>query len=176
MTASTGLAQVSATMLDALAAFPRQLAGYFAEVPPAFVCWTPEDWSGIPSERFSALEQLWHVHDVEIDGYHRRFRRILDEEHPFLPDLGSEALARERGYATREASPALEAFAVARARTVALLASLDAVQLARTALFEGYGPVTTLGLAHYLRSHDQQHLAGLQWLLGRIDAARHGIA
>jgi hypothetical protein len=25
---------------------------------------------------------------------------------------------------------------------------------------------------HYLCSHDQQHLAGLQWLLGRIEAGR----
>jgi hypothetical protein len=25
---------------------------------------------------------------------------------------------------------------------------------------------------HYLCSHDQQHLAGLQWLLGKIDASR----
>jgi hypothetical protein len=28
------------------------------------------------------------------------------------------------------------------------------------------------GLMHYLCSHDQQHLAGLQWLLGKIEAAR----
>jgi hypothetical protein len=25
---------------------------------------------------------------------------------------------------------------------------------------------------HYLCSHDQQHLSGLQWLLGKIDVAR----
>lgn len=169
-------AAVSSTMLEALAAFPAQLAAYYAEVPPAFVGWTPADWTGIPSERFSAVEQLWHVHDVEIDGYHQRFRRILAEEHPFLPDLGSEALARERGYAARDAAPALAGFRVARAQTVALLSSLDETQLARTAEFEDYGPVTTLGLVHYLCSHDQQHLAGMQWLLGKIDAVGRGIA
>ena len=105
-----------------------------------------------------------------------RFRRILEEQHPFLPDLGSEALAVERGYATREDAPALEGFRIARAHTVELLASLDAAQLARTAVFEDYGPVTTRGLAHFLCSHDQQHLAGLQWLLGKIEAERRGIA
>ena len=167
---------MSPAMLDALAAFPRQLAAYYAEVPPAFVNWAPSDWTGIPSERFTALEQLWHVHDVEIDGYHQRFRRILDEDHPFLPDLGSEALAQARGYATREAAPALEGFRVARERTVALLSALDGAQLSRTALFEDYGPVSTRGLVHFLCSHDQQHLAGLQWLLGKIDAVRRGIA
>jgi hypothetical protein len=45
--------------------------------------------------------------------------------------------------------------------------------LARRAEFEHYGPVTLRGLIHYLCSHDQQHLAGLQWLLGKIGAAGH---
>lgn len=167
---------ISTAMLDALAAFPTQLAAYYAEFPSSHVHWAPPDWTGIPSERFTAIEQLWHVHDVEIDGYHRRFRRILEEERPFLPDLGSEALAQSRAYATRDAADALAGFRAARARTVAMLSGLDATQLARTAEFEDYGPTTTRGLVHYLCSHDQQHLAGLQWLLGKIDATRSGIA
>ncbi len=56
--------------------------------------------------------------------------------------------------------------------TVATIAQLDEAQLARTAVFEGYGPLTLRSLVHYLCSHDQQHLAGLQWLLGKIDAER----
>ncbi|MBS0199346.1 MAG: DinB family protein [Proteobacteria bacterium] len=167
---------MSSSMLDALAAFPQQLAVYYSEFPASHVHWTPADWTGIPSERFTAIEQLWHVHDVEIDGYHQRFRRILEEEHPFLPDLGSEALAQARAYANKDAAEALAGFRVARERTVAMLAELDATQLARTAVFEDYGPTTTRGLVHYLCSHDQQHLAGLQWLLGKIDATRSGIA
>lgn len=163
-------------MLDALAAFPTQLAAYYADIPDGYAGWAPADWTGIPSERFTAIEQLWHVHDVEVDGYHRRFERILRETHPFLPDLGSEALARERDYASRDAAPALEGFRAARTRTVAMLSSLAEAQLARTAEFEDYGPVTVRGLAHFLCSHDQQHLAGLQWLLGKIEAERRGLA
>ena len=33
----------------------------------------------------------------------------------------------------------------------------SAAQLARTAVFEGYGVLTLRGLVHYLCSHDQQH-------------------
>jgi len=163
-------ATIGEATLRALALFPAQLEAYYAEVPAAFANWVPADWTGIPSERFTAIEQLWHVHDVEIDGYHQRFRRILGEDHPFLPDLGSEALARSRNYAAKDAAPALAGFREARAKTIAMLSSLDAAQLARTGLFEDYGPVTTRSLAHYLCSHDQQHLAGLQWLLGQIEA------
>ena len=66
----------------------------------------------------------------------------------------------------------LQAFSDARARTVETNARLDDAQLARTAEFEGYGPLTLRSLVHYLCSHDQQHLAGLQWLLGKIEAER----
>lgn len=169
-------AAIGQATLHALAVFPAQLQAYYAEVPSGFANWAPPDWSGIPSERFTAIEQLWHVHDVEIDGYHQRFDRILREMHPFLPDLGSEALAKARDYAARDAAPALEAFRAARERTVAMLSSLTEAQLARTAEFEDYGLVTVRGLVHYLCSHDQQHLAGLQWLLGKIEAERRGLA
>ena len=67
---------------------------------------------------------------------------------------------------------ALDEFADARAQTVALLASLAPDQFARSAQFEGLGPITVRGLMHLLCSHDQQHLAGLQWLACRIDADR----
>jgi hypothetical protein len=52
-----------------------------------------------------------------------------------------------------------------------IISNLSGAQLARTAVFEGYGPLTMRSLIHYLCSHDQQHLAGLQWLAGKIDAA-----
>jgi transposase-like protein len=55
-------------------------------------------------------------------------------------------------------------------RELALLTRLTPSQYQRPAVFEGYGPVTFGGLVHYLCSHDQQHLAGLQWLLGKIEA------
>ena len=58
----------------------------------------------------------------------------------------------------------------ARAGTIAMLRALDPASFDRPAEFEGYGSVTLRGLVHFLCSHDQQHLAGLQWLLGKIDA------
>ena len=54
-----------------------------------------------------------------------------------------------------------------------MLSGLEAHELSRPAVFEGYGPVTVQSLVHYLCSHDQQHLSGLQWLLGKIAAERN---
>ncbi|HEY0504371.1 MAG TPA: DinB family protein [Lysobacter sp.] len=160
------------TTLNALALFPLQLEAHYAAIPPAFRHWTPPSWDGIPSERFTAIEQLCHVHDIEVEGYQERIRRTLEEAHPLLPSIDSEPLALERRYGDADADAVLAAFRDARARTVATIAALDEAQLARTAEFEGYGPLTLRSLVHYLCSHDQQHLSGLQWLLGKIDAQR----
>jgi len=160
------------TTFAALAAFPAELERHYAAFPAEFVHWAPESWTGVPSEAFTAIEQVCHVRDIEIEGYQLRFRRTLAEERPLLPSIDSEAVARERNYGRSDVQRAFGDFRTARADTVALLRGLDAAQLARPAVFEGYGPVTLRGLVHYLCSHDQQHLAGLQWLLGKIDAAR----
>jgi hypothetical protein len=156
----------------ALADFPAALATHYSLFPAPFVHWAPPSWEGIPSEPFTAIEQVCHVRDIEIEGYQVRFRRTLDERRPLLPSIDSEAVAKEREYGRADARQALEQFRAARGETLALLRGLDEEQFRRRAEFEGYGPVTLRGLVHYLCSHDQQHLAGLQWLLGRIEA-RH---
>lgn len=57
-------------------------------------------------------------------------------------------------------------------RRLALVGSLAPEQFDRTAMFEGHGALTLRSLVHYLCSHDQQQLAGLQWLLGKLAASR----
>ena len=70
--------------LDALALFPRQLEAHYLAIPAGFEHWAPPAWDGIPSEPFTAIEQVCHVRDVEIDGYHVRFQRTLHESDPLL--------------------------------------------------------------------------------------------
>ena len=163
---------MNTTTMLALAAFPQQLAAHYAAIPAEFKHWRPASWAGIPSEHYTAHEQICHVRDIEIDGYQARFRRTLEDQHPFLPGVDGDALAIERSYATSDATDVLDAFRTARAQTIELISHLTEEQFARTAEFEDYGRVTVRSLVHYLCSHDQQHLSGLQWLLGKVDAAR----
>ncbi|HUQ11515.1 MAG TPA: DinB family protein [Steroidobacteraceae bacterium] len=158
--------------LAALEAFPDELEKHYAAFPREFVHWTPASWDGVPSERFTAIEQICHVRDIEIEGYHPRFARTLDEDVPLLPSIDSEAVALERNYGDEDPAQVFADFRRARAKTIALLRGLDDRQLDRRATFEGYGPVSLRALVHYLCSHDQQHLAGLQWLLGKASATR----
>ncbi len=157
-------------ILADLAAMPDELEAQLRQAPAARLDWKPDSWDGIPGERFSALEQACHLRDIEIDGYHVRFGRTLNEARPDLASIDSYALARERNYGTDNVGSALAAFRQARGETIAMLDRLRESDWERPAAFAEYGEVTLRGLAHILRSHDLQHLACLHWLMAKMAA------
>lgn len=156
------------TTLTALQAFPDQLEALYRAFPPASTNWAPASWDGVPSEALTALQQICHVRDVEIDGYQVRFRRTRDESNPFLPSLDTDGLVIERDYARQDATVVLAEFRQARLETIQWLQTLSDEAWDRPAHFEGYGSVTLRALVYFLSSHDQQHLSGLQWLMGKL--------
>ncbi|MEX0733286.1 MAG: DinB family protein [Steroidobacteraceae bacterium] len=164
---------MNSTTLQALATFPVQLEAHFNLFAKSRWNWTPQSWEGVPSEPLTASEQVCHIRDIEIEGYQVRFQRTLVETEPILASLDTERLAKERQYANSDPIQALAVFREARVKTVDLLSGLGDAQLRRRAIFEGYGSVSLAGLMNYLCSHDQQHLAGLQWLLGKIAGSEH---
>ena len=99
----------------------------------------------MPSEHFSPLGQLCHVRDIEIDGYHVRLRRMLDEDRPLLVSIDGDALAIERRYNDAYASDVLAAIREARRETLDLVSRLTPEQFARTGEFDGYGALTVRG-------------------------------
>lgn len=164
------------TTLKALTRFPDKLEAYYLAIPTQYRRWAPQSWEGFLGETFTPLEQVCHVADIETDGYLVRFRRTLLETKPTLESLDGYALARDRSYFSKNDTDVLAAFRRARGETVSLLASLSDEQMSRTASFEG-SIVTVRGLAHLLCWlahllcwHDHLHLAGLQWLLAKMDA------
>ncbi|HMB56492.1 MAG TPA: DinB family protein [Arenimonas sp.] len=163
---------MSPITIATLAAFPQQLEAHYAAIPEAYKHWAPPSWDGIPSEPFTAIEQVCHVRDIEIEGYHLRLQRTLTEIDPFLPAIDSEAVTAERPYSSANTDEVFASFRSARAKTLAMIAAITPEQFARRAEFEGYGSLSLRSLVHFLCSHDQQHLAGLQWLLGKIEAVR----
>lgn len=163
----TGLANT----LQSLRSFPSALRAFMAETGARECDWRPGSWEGIPSESLTIRQQICHLRDIEIDGYSVRFARLLREEDPLLESVDTYALAESRRYDQTEVASALDAFENARSSTMGVLEGLDPEDLARRGAFEGYGPVTVKGLIHFLCSHDQQHLAGLQWLIGKQSIA-----
>src|SRR5712675_2432249 len=119
-----------------LAAMPDQLERLWRAVPSGFELWKPASWDGIPGETFTALEQVCHVRDIEVDGYQERIRRVLAEADPFLPSLDGYALAKDRRYADADAAEALASFRTARTRTLALIDRRSDQEMQRGGVFE----------------------------------------
>src|SRR5262245_11726975 len=44
--------------ISALEAFPRALEQHYAAFPARYVHWKPASWDGVPSEPFTAIEQI----------------------------------------------------------------------------------------------------------------------
>ena len=156
--------------LAGLAAMPDRLEAAFRLVPEDRRAWTPASWEGIPGERLSPLGQVCHVRDIELEGYQVRFDRMLREDGPSLASLDSYELASRRNYDGADPEEALRAFRAARTTTLGMLEGVTAAQLDRRGTFAEYGPLTLQSLIHYLASHDHQHLACMDWLLGKVHA------
>ena len=154
--------------LDLLRRFPADLRRHIEDAPREAVDFRPASWEGIPSEKLTVRQQICHLRDIEIDGYALRFDRVLRLEAPTLSSLDTYALIADRRYDETDIEHAFAAFEAARRDTVRLLESVRSSDLDRVGDFEGYGRVTLKGLVHYLCSHDQQHLAGIQWLIGKF--------
>lgn len=155
-------------LLDEIAQMPSEIENILENFPQNQLSWKPGSWEGIPSESFSAIEQICHLRDIEIDGYQVRFQRVVSENNPTLVSLDGYELAKEREYHLQNLDVVLQEFRQARRQTIELIKSFPDPDFKRKGFFEGYGEVNLLSLIYFLRSHDLQHLSGLNWLLGKI--------
>lgn len=139
-TARERLPHMNAITRQALSDFPALLEAHCAAIPDEFKHWAPPSWDGMPSETLTAIQQICHVRDIEVLGYHVRFSRTIDEDHPLLESLDTDALARDRSYERQSAEQVLSEFREARSRTMALIDSFSPDQLRRTAVAAEPGP------------------------------------
>ena len=144
-------------MFEHLRAFPQQLRELIARVPPERLRVRAADGT------FAAVEQAWHLADLEVEGYGERIRRIEHEDEPELADFRGDVIAAERKYLELEVEPALVRFEEARTRNVAALES--ARDRNRGGHQEGVGRVTLARIAEMMAEHDAGHAAELHALL-----------
>src|SRR5215212_853576 len=79
----------------------------------------------VAENEFSVIENVCHLRDIEADGYVVRIRRLLEEDEPLLDDIDGARLAIERRYNEQDLVEAIDAFANARARSIAMLRGAD---------------------------------------------------
>ena len=112
------------SLFTSLSTFPRELEQLYSAVPESHTHWAPASWEGVPSEMFTAVEQICHIRDIEIEGYHVRLRRLLEEDNPVLVSIDSYQVAKDRRYPDGSPAEIFAAFRRAREVTVSIIASL----------------------------------------------------
>ena len=99
---------------------------------------------------------LWHLADVEQQGWAQRFARVLPGQRPVLPGVNGDQLAREGRYQARPWRGAALRFVAQRRLTLAALARCDAEVLSRPVVFGG-NLCTAAEMLAAMLAHDHEH-------------------
>lgn len=141
----------------------RSLAGMGDFLNSAFAGLT-EDQARTPGPggTFAPVEQVWHLADLEREGFGLRIRRLQTEDHPHLPDFDGTKIARERDYRSLSMQEGLRAFNTARAENIAALHAVSTDDWTRAGTQEGVGDVSLCDMPVFLLQHDEAHKAEIQ--------------
>ena len=147
-------------LLGSLAATPRFLHESFDGLS--------QEASRIPGPNgtFSPVEQIWHLADLEREGFGLRIQRLQTESHPILQDFEGARIAQERNYLSLSLPAGLAAFETSRRANIACLQSLTEEAWSRSGTQEGVGPVALCHIPVFMQQHDRAHV-----LLGQAQLA-----
>jgi len=147
--------------LEELARMPGDLERLAAELAGESGRTRPPDGS------FSFVERVWHLADLEKEGFAERIRLLSTEDDRSSP-ISTVRIARERDYRSLAVADGLAAFSRARAANLAALRSLT--ERARPGVQEGVGPDTLAEIPGRMIEHDRAHRAARD-----ADAASPGL-
>jgi hypothetical protein len=119
---------------------------------------------------FSFLEQVWHLADLEVEGYGERIARLRAGGRPDLADFDGDRIARERNYRSLSLEKGFARFRGARARNLETLRGLTEAEWDASGTQEKVGPVTLRDLPRMMRDHDAGHRREIESLLSELDA------
>ena len=139
------------TLLLTLESTPALLRRAAASFPPGQVRMRPARGG------FSFVENVWHLADLEREGYGVRIARILGEDNPALENFDGDRMARERGYQEKDIERGLALFTRARAANLDVLRRLAGTQWDRSGSQEGVGRITLADIPRMMAEHDRSH-------------------
>ncbi len=142
-----------AVHLQALAATPQTLKEALKGVPKKLLMWTPGPG------KWSILEIVAHMRDMEEHAYLARYRTILSEANPDLPDIDGDVLALTENYRDKRLSQLQREFAQHRRDCLKLLRTVKDTRWERQGQHETAGLMSMEELLHrHAIGNDQAHL------------------
>jgi DinB superfamily len=143
-------------LLASLNSMPEYLREIFAGLSPE-QAQTPG-----PDETFSPVEQVWHLADLEREGFGVRIQRLLSEPEPHLPDFDGTKIAAERNYRSLPLEEGLLAFTEARRKNIAAFPAIDSPMWSRSGTQDGVGNVSLCDIPTFMLQHDSAHRAEIE--------------
>jgi len=126
-------------------------------------------WRNRPGPgRWSALEVLCHLRDVDREIFGPRLELLLSEACPTLPDVTARGWDEARDYQGQPAAPALAAWRAARRSLVARLAPLSRADWERTGFHPLRGHYSVATLVRAWADHDLSHRRQMAEALGEF--------
>ncbi len=117
---------------------------------------------------FAFVEHLWHLAELEVEGYQRRIDRLRTEREPYLPGFDGDRLARERDYLSRHVRQGLSQFAAARADTIERVNTLTGEELRLWGTQQEVGRLLLRDLPGIILAHDKAHAVEMLALLDEL--------
>ncbi|MGH9368528.1 MAG: DinB family protein [Thermoanaerobaculia bacterium] len=150
------------TLLLTLESTPALLARAIREFSPREATRRPA------AGGFSLVENVWHLADLEREGYGVRIRRLLTEEEPTLSNFDGDRLARERDYQGRSLAEGLAAFSLARHRNLERLRAVPSAAWNRAGFQESVGRILLADVPRLMAEHDRSHTEDIRALLSEV--------
>lgn len=111
-----------------------------------------------PGGSFSPVEQVWHLADLEREGFGLRIRKLQSEQNPHLPDFDGDKIAKERNYRSLSLLGGLRAFEEAREANLSYLQTLSLEDWSKNGTQEGVGDVSLCDMPVFINQHDRAHV------------------
>jgi hypothetical protein len=150
------------TLLVTLESTPALLERASSEIPASLATRRPAGGG------FSLVENVWHLAELEREGYGERIRRLFAEDDPALANFDGDRLATERGYQERDLAEGLAAFAAARRENLETLRGARSSDWKRRGTHETLGRVALADLPRMMAVHDRSHTDDIAALLSEL--------
>ena len=137
---------------------PKQIAAAVSGLPDKTLRYKPAP------DKWSILEILGHLADVEI-VYAHRFRQMLADKKPVIAPMDVDDWASRLGYSEESPAELVAAYGLNRHRTLQLLRRLKPADLEKSAYHPEYQrDVTVAEYVEKIATHGANHLAQIERL------------
>ena len=140
-----------------LRSLPNELQDLIGDLDEDTLRWRP-----IP-DKWSIKEIMCHLRDMEREAYLARYRKMLGEDNPYLPNVDQNRIAHESDYINQDAKAALAEFKRLRDETIETLEGAPAESWSRGGTHETDGQMTIEQLVvRQIKGNDLNHLVQMK--------------